>query len=386
MIAATQAMRAERTVAPDRRDPWLIATVITLLSYGLIMVHSASIASGDQSLDTTMRISFQHAVHIALGIVVLVVTAMIPMQWWERMSKPLLLLGMLSLLLLLLPGAGVEVNGSRRWIPLGPLRLQPAEFAKLALVIYAASYLVRKREELRQFTQGILMIGIVLGIFAVLLLLQPDFGSFVVITLTVGLMLFLGGIRFWHFLMCGVVGGAAAVVLTITSPYRMERVMSFMDPWSDPFNSGFQLVQALIAFGRGDWSGVGLGASIQKLYYLPHANNDFLFAVIGEELGLLGVLFTIVLFGILLWRAFEIARRAERIGMIYPARLAQGIGLLIAIQSMINMGVNMGVLPTKGLTLPFISHGGSSMLASCIAVGLLFACDRASRPQPGARS
>jgi len=207
-----------------------------------------------------------------------------------------------------------------------------------------------------------------------------------VITLTVGLMLYLGGIRFWHFLLCGLCGAAAMAVLTITSPYRMQRVTSFLNPWSDPFDSGFQLTQALIAFGRGEWTGVGLGASIQKLYYLPHASNDFLFAVIAEELGLVGVITVLALFGVLLWRAFVIARRAEHIGRIYTARLAQGVGLLLVVQAVINMGVNMGVLPTKGLTLPLMSYGGSSMVVSCVAIGLLFACDRNSRPQPGTRA
>jgi cell division protein FtsW len=275
------------------------------------------------------------------------------------------------------------VNGSTRWLAVGPIRMQPAEVAKLCMVIYAAGYLTRKRESLGDFTQGVLIIGIVLAALALLLLLQPDFGSSVVITVTVGAMLFLGGIRFWHFLLCLLVGITATVVLAYIEPYRWARVTSFLNPWSDPYDSGFQLAQALIAFGRGEWLGVGLGESIQKLYYLPHANNDFLLAVIAEELGVAGVLAVIGLFGIVLWRAFAIARRAELAGKVYAARLAQGLGLLLIFQAIVNMGVNMGVLPTKGLTLPFMSYGGSSMLSSCVAVGLLLMVDRDSRRRPG---
>jgi cell division protein FtsW len=209
--------------------------------------------------------------------------------------------------------------------------------------------------------------------------MEPDMGSLVVITMTVFAMLFLGGVRFWHFLMVLGAGVASMVLLTIVSPYRMARATSFMDPFADPFNTGFQLVQALIAFGRGEWFGVGLGASVQKLFYLPAAHTDFVFAVLAEELGLLAVLGMMVLFGIILVRAFAIARQAEAAGQIYGARLAQGIGLLLGGQGMINMGVNMGLLPTKGLTLPFVSYGGSSMLASCIAMGLLLLIGREAR-------
>lgn len=386
MSTVAHAMRADDAVAPDRRDPWLVGVLVALLSFGTVMVYSASIASGDQSLVTNFRSVTHHAVHIVIGVAVMLIVSVTRVEWWERLSKPLLIVCLIALAILLVPGIGVEVNGSRRWIAAGPLRLQPTEFAKVVMVIYAAGYLTRKREALGYFTHGVLMIGGVLAILAALMLAQPDFGSFVVVTLTVGLMLFLGGIRFWHFLLCVLFGAAAMAAMTVLSPYRMERVTSFLNPWSDPYNSGFQLTQALIAFGRGEWYGVGLGASIQKLYYLPHASNDFLFAVIAEELGLFGVSAVVMLFGILLWRSFVIARRAERMGRIYTARLAQGIGLLLVVQASINMGVNMGVLPTKGLTLPFMSYGGSSMVASCLALGLLFACDRNSRPQPGVRT
>jgi cell division protein FtsW len=385
MSGVPQAIRANDVASAPRVDPWLVGALISMLSVSLVMVYSATIASGNQSLAASFQHLMRHAIHVAVGVTLIMLMSLTRISWWERASKPLLVLCMLALAVLLIPGVGIEVNGSVRWLEFGSMRAQPSEFAKVAMVIYAAGYLTRKREALGEFNQGVLVIGIVLAVFAVLLLLEPDFGSFVVITLTVGMMLFLGGIRFWHFLMCVLLGVVVMVLMTVMSPYRTERVMSFMNPWSDPFDSGFQLVQALIAFGRGEWYGVGLGASIQKLYYLPHADTDFLLAVIAEELGLIGVLFVIILFAVLLWRAFAIARRAERFGEIYAARLAQGAGLLLAIQAMINIGVNTGVLPTKGLTLPFLSYGGSSLLASCIAVGLLFAVDRAMQRNPGAR-
>ncbi|MEK7206851.1 MAG: putative lipid II flippase FtsW, partial [Pseudomonadota bacterium] len=272
-----------------------------------------------------------------------------------------------------------HINGSSRWLRLGVLNLQPSEFMKLFMVIYVAGYLVRKQEELRNFTQGIVMMSLVVAGIGVLLLLEPDMGTFVVISITVFSMLFMSGVRFWHFMMVLGAGAGSLVLLTIISPYRMGRVMSFRDPWADPFDTGFQLVQALIAFGRGEWLGVGLGASVQKLFYLPAAHTDFVFAVMAEELGLISVLGVMVLFGIILVRAFAIARHAEAAGLIYSARLAQGIGVLLGGQAMINMGVNMGLLPTKGLTLPFVSYGGSSMLVSCIAMGVLLLIGRETR-------
>jgi len=369
--------------SPERlgADVWLVGVVLALLLFGLVMVCSATVASGDQTLAFNFIQVTNHLVHMMMGVLIIIALRYSPIQWWERSSKPLLLLSLVSLVIVLLPGIGASVNGSTRWIALGGMRLQPAELTKVLMVVYVAGYLVRKREELGQFTQGVVMVGLVLAVLSVLLLLQPDFGSVVVISVTVMFMLFLGGVRFWHFLLCVVLGCALLAVLIWIEPYRLQRIMSFMNPWSDPFDTGFQLVQALIAFGRGEWMGVGLGASIQKLYYLPHASNDFLLAVIAEELGLLGVTVVVVLFAVLLWRAFSIARRAERMGMIYVARLAEGLSLLLVVQAMINMGVNMGLLPTKGLTLPLMSHGGSSMLATSFALGLLFAIDRVTQPR-----
>lgn len=385
--AVAQAVRAPQASEQTRvrYDRPLLLILAALLGYGLVMVFSASITT-ETSGAHALRYLVRHGLNIAAGLALMAITMRTPVRWWQKGGPLLVVLSMLMLVLVLVPGLSGHINGSSRWFLLGPVQLQPSEFAKVAMVIYVAGYLTRRREQLVYFTKGILMIGIVVGLVGMLLLREPDFGSMVVITLTVLGMMFLGGVRFWHFLASITAGVLGMVTLTLISPYRMERVTAFLNPWSDPFNSGFQLVQALIAFGRGEWLGVGLGASVQKLYYLPAASTDFLLAVIGEELGFIGVLAVIVLFALLGWRAFRIARRAEQVGQVFAARLAQGIGLLIGLQAMINMGVNLGVLPTKGLTLPFMSYGGSSMLACCVAMGLLFAVDRESRPVPGGRA
>jgi cell division protein FtsW len=360
-------------------DPWLLGATGVLLAAGVIMVHSASVAYAEREMGNSVYYLVRHASYVILGLLFMAFTMRTRVRWWEKAGPYLLLIGIVGLSVVLLPGIGAHVNGSSRWIRLGIVNLQPSEFMKLFTVVYVAGYLVRRQEALKNFTQGIVMVSLVVAVIGALLLMEPDMGSLVVITVTVFAMLFLGGVRFWHFLMVLGAGVASMVLLTIVSPYRMARATSFMDPFADPFNTGFQLVQALIAFGRGEWFGAGLGASVQKLFYLPAAHTDFVFAVMAEELGLLAVLGMIVLFGIILVRAFAIARQAEAAGQIYGARLAQGIGLLLGGQGMINMGVNMGLLPTKGLTLPFVSYGGSSMLASCIAMGLLLLIGREAR-------
>lgn len=375
--AALQATRIQPQDNAIGVDSMLLGVFICLLMLGLVMVFSSTIAMGGQDLETNTAHFWRQLVHMCVGLGLTLIVAYIPVWVWQKMS--IVILGASVLLLLVLLFLGIEVNGSQRWISLNGFRLQPAEIAKLAMVIYAASYLTRKQAEIQKFSKGIVNIGIVLAIIGVLLLMQPDFGSFVVISATVGLMMFLGGIRISHTLLCLSVVSGAMYLMVVLSPYRMARVLSFRDPWSDPFDSGFQLTQALIAIGRGEIFGVGLGASIQKLYYLPHANNDFILAVIGEELGLVGIVLVIGLFALLLHRALVISRAAELVGKIYAARLAQGIGFLLVFQAVINIGVNLGVLPTKGLTLPFISYGGSSMLICCVAMGLLFAVDRQTR-------
>jgi cell division protein FtsW len=357
-------------------DPWLLGSIVTLLVLGTIMVYSASVSIAERLTGNSFHYLLRHLFSIALGVTGMFIVMRTRVRLWEYLGPYLLLIGIALLVVVLLPGIGVHVNGSSRWLPLGIVNLQPSELMKLFMIVYAAGYLVRKQEELKFFTQGILMISIVLAVIGMLLLQEPDLGSVVVISLTVFAMLFLGGVRFWHFLAVVGAGLGGMVLLTLISPYRMARITGFLDPWADPFNSGFQLTQALIAFGRGEWLGVGLGASIQKMFYLPAAHTDFLFAVLAEELGLLGVFVCMALFVVIVWRAFQIARSAEMNGQVYAARLAQGIGLLLGMQAMINMGVNMGALPTKGLTLPFVSYGGSSMIVSCLAAGLLLRIGR----------
>jgi len=364
-------------------DYWLLGSVCTLLALGVVMVHSASVAYAAREMHNSIYFLVRHASYVVLGLLLMAFVMRTRVRWWEKAGPYLLLLGIVSLVVVLVPGISAHINGSSRWLRLGVLNLQPSEFMKLFMVIYVAGYLVRKQEELRNFTQGIVMMSLVVAGIGVLLLLEPDMGTFVVISVTVFSMLFMSGVRFWHFMMVLGAGAGSLVLLTIISPYRMGRVMSFRDPWADPFDTGFQLVQALIAFGRGEWLGVGLGASVQKLFYLPAAHTDFVFAVMAEELGLISVLAVMVLFGIILVRAFAIARHAEAAGLLYSARLAQGIGVLLGGQAMINMGVNMGLLPTKGLTLPFVSYGGTSMLVSCIAMGVLLLIGRETRTGGG---
>ena len=360
-------------------DYWLISAAAALAALGLVMVYSASVDYAMRTQGNSVYFLLRHVLYLAAGLIVVGMVLRTRVRWWEAAGPILLLVGIALLVLVLIPGVGRHINGSSRWLNVGLVTVQPSEFMKLFMVVYVAGYLVRKQEELRRFTQGILTIGIVVAIVGVLLLREPDLGSVVVICLMVLAMLFLGGIRFWHFLFVVGAGAGGMVALTLIAPYRMNRVTSFLDPWADPFNTGFQLVQALIAFGRGEWFGAGLGASVQKLSYLPAAHTDFLIAVIAEELGLVGVLAVLALYAIVAWRAFVIARQAETVGQSYGARLAQGLGLLLVLQAMINLGVNMGMLPTKGLTLPLMSYGGSSIIVSAAAIGLLLLVERESR-------
>lgn len=358
-------------------DASLLFVAMSIVLIGLVMVFSATIGMQGKSLTTNFSHFNKQLVFVVAGCICALVTAWIPIQFWEKYSFTILCgcAAVMALLLVL----GQEVNGSARWIRLGPVNVQPAEVVKLMCVAYVASYLARRREVLDEFTRGIVIIGGVVAILGGLLLLQPDFGSLMVILGTVAVMMFLGGVKLTHMLLC--LAGLLVLIpiLIITQPYRMQRVLSFSDPFADSFGSGYQLSHSLIAIGRGEFFGVGIGGSIQKLSYLPHAHNDFIFAVIGEELGLFGIMLIISLFAVFLWRTFMIARQAEDAGMFYGARLAQGIGMLIIIQAMVNMGVNLGVFPTKGLNLPFISYGGSSALVNFVALGILFAIDRQSR-------
>lgn len=350
-------------------DKHLLAAVLTLLALGLVMVMSASVSIGERQMGDSFYYLWRQAAFIAIGLSAAYIVLQIRLVYWERIGPYFLLFGLTLLVLVLLIGR--EVNGSTRWLAMGPFNLQPSELIKLFMVVYLAGYLVRRGEEVRSSVKGFLKPMSLVALVGVLLMLEPDFGATAVIMATVLGMMFLGGVRLWQFGLLFLVISGVAALLAISSPYRVARLTSFMNPWADPFDSGFQLTQALIAFGRGEWLGVGLGGSIQKLFYLPEAHTDFLFAVLGEELGLLGALLVIALFALLVWRSFAIGQVALQGGNRFGAYLAFGIGLWIGLQAFINLGVNMGVLPTKGLTLPLMSYGGSSIVVSCIACALL---------------
>lgn len=345
------------------------------------MVFSATVVGDKKSLHINFSHLIRHLVHIGLGGVLFCIACSIRLEWLQKTSKVWLILGLMSMMILFFPGVGVEVNGSLRWLEIAGFRLQPSEFVKIAAIIYFADYLARKKDDLHLFKVGIINVGLVVGVIGLLLLLQPDFGTTVVIVLSVAIMMFLGGARFWHFIISISIAGTIMALLIWMEPYRVARLMSYLDPWADPYGAGFQLIQALIAIGRGEWFGTGLGNSIQKLFYLPHAGNDFLIAVIGEELGAIGIFAILILFAIFLFRSFVIGRRALKLGYRFAGFLAQGIGIIITLQAVVHIGVNTGLLPTKGLTLPMMSYGGSSMLSSLAAVGLLFAVERQTRPQ-----
>ena len=384
-MAASHAVKASMSTGNSavNQHLGLLIPIIGLFGLSIVMVFSASMSASSMEQGPALSVLRQQSLFVMLAVILMMAVSRIPLRLVEKAGPLLVIMSMLVLSAILLPAVGTEVWGAVRWIKLGPVNIQPSEFAKVFLIIYIAGFLTRKREEMRIFSQGILIVAIVLALFGGLLLMEPDFGSTVVIVATVFGMMFLGGIRYLHFFMILGIAVAGGVLLVTFAAYRMQRIVGFMDPWSDPMNKGYQLIQSYIAFGRGGWSGIGLGESIQKLNYLPAARTDFLFAVIGEELGFIGVLVVLGLFAALIWHAFSLSRRAESLGNLFACRLAQGIGLLIAIEVLINTGVNMGVLPTKGLPLPFISQGGSSLLASSMAMGLLLAVARETTPQPG---
>jgi len=366
-------------------DPVLLYTVLALLVFGLTMVYSASAFVIAQRTGRGSYYLLHDCINIALSLVTFFVVVQIPMSFWRWMSPYLLMVGLAALVMVLIPHVGVRVNGSARWLPLGVINIQPSEFLKLFLVLYLAGYLVRRQDRLSEFTHGILTVATLLMVTGILLLFEPDMGSEVILWAVAFGMLFIGGVRLSHFMAVLLAGLGAGAALVVASHYREERIIGFLHPFSQAKGNGYQLVQSLMAFGRGGWFGQGLGLSLQKLYYLPAAHTDFLFAIVAEELGFAGVLVVVVLFGILIVRAFQIAEGARRLGDLYSSFVAQGIGILIGLEAIINMGVNMGVLPTKGLALPLLSYGGSSTLMSCVAVGLLLRIDQETRAQGASR-
>ncbi len=356
-------------------DPLLVGAVAVLLALGFVMVASSSLHIAAENYGQPWFYTIRQVIFIGMGLVAGLIAFKVPISVWQRLGPWLLLAGLALLLLILIPGIGRTVNGATRWINLGVFNMQVSELMKLFVIIYMAGYLVRRGNEVRTSFRGFLKPMAMLSLVAVLLLLEPDFGSTVVIFSTALAMMFIAGVRLWQFALLVALVAAAMAVLAITSPYRMERLTTFLNPWADPFDSGFQLTQALIAIGRGEIWGVGLGSGVQKLFYLPEAHTDFLFAVTAEELGLIGSFLLIALFVVFVVRAFAIARQAEQKGQQFAAYMAYGLGLWIGMQAFINIGVNMGVLPTKGLTLPLMSYGGSSIVVCCVAVALLLRVD-----------
>ena len=352
-------------------DPVLLALVMALLLGGFVILASASTSISDNVADNPFFYLQRQLLAAVIGTLAAGVCLFVPMQVWRNLGPLMLLLGLALLVVVLVPGIGYEVNGARRWLRVGIMNLQVSEPARLCFLMYLAGYLVRRRKTLREEFVGFLRPMLVLTLACYLLLEEPDFGAAIVLLATALVMLFVAGARIRDFVVFFSVAVAAMVALAITSPYRMKRLTGFLDPWSDPYESGFQLTQSLIAIGRGEWLGVGLGESVQKLFYLPEAHTDFVFAVFAEEFGLLGSLVLIALFMALLWRIFRLAIRAHDAERFFEAYLAIGVGTWLGLQSFINIGVNMGLLPTKGLTLPLISYGRSSLIVTMICVGLL---------------
>ena len=382
-----QAIRIQdvKTANWHDHDPWLVLIVMFLLVAGVVMVASSSVALADRIHHDPFYYLRRHIFALAVGLALAVLILKSPLSLWEKLSTPLLFLAIVLLVLVLIPGIGREVNGSVRWIRLGPVNLQSSELAKVCIITYTAAYLARHVSHLHlTFTGFMRPIGVV-TLLSGLLLLEPDYGSVVVIFLTIIGMLFMAGIPAGRFFLWLPVMIGALAALAVFPSYRLARLKAFIDPWQDPFNSGYQLTQSLIAFGRGEWFGLGLGSSIQKLFYLTQAHTDFIFAISAEELGLQFVLLLTLAFFVFVWRAFSIAGSAYQLGKNFAAYMAYGIGLIIGIQAFIHMGVNVGLLPTKGLTLPLFSYGASSIVTSCILVAILLRIDLENRYPRGIR-
>ena len=382
-----QAIRIQdvKTANWHEYDPWLVLVVMFLLVTGIVMVASSSVALAERLHHDPYYYLRRQVVALVVGLALAVFILRSPVSLWEELSTPLLLLAVVLLVLVLVPGIGREVNGSARWIGLGPVNFQSSELAKVCVIAYTAAYLVRHTGHLHlTFTGFMRPIGVV-TLLSGLLLLEPDYGSVVVIFLTTLGMLFMAGIPASRFFLWLPALVAALGALAIFPAYRLARLKAFVDPWQDPFNSGYQLIQSLIAFGRGEWFGVGLGSSVQKLFYLTQAHTDFIFAISAEELGLLFTVLLTLAFLVFVWRAFTIAENACLLGKNFAAHMAYGTGLVIGIQAFIHMGVNVGLLPTKGLTLPLFSYGANSIITSCILVAILLRIDLENRYPRGIR-
>ena len=374
---SSQAIRADKPLTTtgfalaEGYDRVILLLYLVLICIGLVMVASASIGIADQNTGDPFFYAKRQFLRILLSLALLWLACRIPLQFWKRTGMALMLGSIILLAIVLIPGVGHTVNGATRWLNFGLFTFQVSEIAKLFLIIYLSGYLLRRGDEMQTNTMGFIKPMMILAVASGLLLMEPDFGAAAVLLMTGLGLIFLGGVRFGQFLLF--VAGTLCIMglLAVSSPYRLARITSFLDPWADPFNSGFQLTQSLIAIGSGGWFGAGLGGSVQKLFYLPEAHTDFLFAIYAEEFGFVGQVCLIALFALFALRCFAIAKLALQREQAFGAYLAYGVGLLITLQAVINIGVNMGALPTKGLTLPFVSYGGNSILSMSFAVGLV---------------
>ena len=356
-------------------DKWLLFGFLSLLIIGFIMMTSASVSITEKFKLPIFYFACNQFIYIILGLSCFYAISFVPIRYIQYYSVTFLVFSFVLLSIILIPGVTRPINGSIRWLFVWPISIQPSEIAKLALIIYMAGYMVRRNDQLHTRIIGFFIPLFVLGLVAFLLILEPDFGAVVVITLTVLCMLFLGGVQFKRFLILLPLVVCALGALAVSSSYRVQRFVAFTDPWRDQYNTGYQLVQSLIAFGRGAWFGTGLGGSVQKLLYLPEAHTDFIFAVIAEELGLVGALVVLCLYALFIFRGMEVGKRALQKGHLFASYLVYGIVLWLGLQAIINIGVSVGIFPTKGLTLPFMSCGGSSMIIMCLAVGIIFRVD-----------
>jgi len=360
-------------------DYLLLAGLVALMVMGLTMVASSSVAIGEKRFDDPLHYLWRQLFTLGLGVLAAIIFVQFPLAFWRKRRGFLFLLGLGLLLLVLIFGR--EINGSQRWLPLGVMNFQVSEFMKMAVVLFMAGYLDRHGHAVRESYEAVFRLALPFGVMALLLLMEPDFGStFVIAVILTGMLLIAGAP--WRFFVITVLPIALLLItMVITSPYRLARVTNFLDPWSDPFGQGYQLTQALIASGRGEWLGVGLGESVQKLLYLPDAHTDFLFSIYAEELGLMGVIALVLLYAFILWRCFRIGRKSLEQQQVFGGLIAYGVGIWIALQAVINMGVNLGLFPTKGLTLPLMSYGGSSVLMLLITLAIVIRVDIDSRQQ-----
>ena len=363
----------------------LLLLVGALLLVGLVAISSASIEYADWHYQNPWFHTRRHVVYLLFAVCAAAAAYRVPPAFWLSSGWVWLFAALALLILVLLPGIGREVNGSQRWLPLGPFTLQPSEFAKLAMVVYLAGYMVRREHEVRHQWQGFLKPMAVLFAATLLLMIEPDFGATVIVAASVFGMLFLAGVKLGHFLLVLLGALGALLVLVASEPYRIKRLTAYTDPWADPYNTGFQLTQSLIAFGRGEWFGVGLGNSVQKLFYLPEAHTDFVFSIWAEETGFVGALLLIALFAALIGRIMWLGRRALHSGDPFGAYLCYGVALVFAGQAFVNMGVSSGLLPTKGLTLPLVSYGGTGLIVCCVMLAMVLRIERDTR-LPGRRS